>query len=229
MSEHRNNILEDPDLHNTEYVFADRSDAGRSLANLLSDHVGSETIVLAIPAGGVPVAVTLAETLSLPLDVAVVSKITLPHNTESGYGAVAFDGTVRMNQQIVRSVGLSQNDVETGLNQTKQKVRNRAKLFRGDRPEPDLTGRPVILVDDGLASGVTMQTAVEAVGHRGAQQVIVAVPTGHANSVAAGARDVDTLYCANIREGLSFAVARAYQNWHDVSENEALELLQHTA
>jgi predicted phosphoribosyltransferase len=220
------NVKEQPELRNRKYVFADRDDAGVVLAEMLREYAGGDAIVLGIPAGGVPVATVLAGRLSLPVDVVLVSKITLPHNTESGYGAVALDGTVRINAALVRGVGLSQSQVETGLNHTKLKIRRRADLFYSNGLPPTLAGRAVIVVDDGLASGITMRVAVEAVRHEGTDRVVVAVPTGHAASVAEVAHEADEVYCANIREGLSFAVAQAYDNWYDVSEEEALELLR---
>jgi putative phosphoribosyl transferase len=206
-------------------VFRDRQQAGLALARMLEAFKETSAMVLAIPAGGVPVGAEISRQLELPLDVAVVSKITLPWNTEAGYGAVAFDGTTRLNHDLVAGLGLGKDVVEKGIADTRAKVRRRVTLFRGDKPFPILSAQPVILVDDGLASGFTMLVAVEALCKACPSEVIVAVPTGHGRSVERVAAKADRVYCANIRRGLSFAVANAYERWSDVTEVEALEAL----
>jgi len=218
------NIIERPKLRDRVRVFRNRAHAGEVLAEMLSSYSKTDALVLAIPAGGVPVAAAIAERLQIPLDVAVVSKITLPWNTEAGYGAVAFDGTIRLNEALVPRLGLTKEQIQQGIEQTAQKVLRRVKRFRGDWPFPDLTKRQVILVDDGLASGFTMLVAVEALRKAGAQHLCVAVPTGHGSSLPTMASKVDALYCANIRTGFSFAVADAYEEWTDVAEEEAIAL-----
>ncbi len=218
-------IIELPNMRNREHVFADRDDAGRVLAEMLESDIERDALVLGIPAGGVPVAAAMARQLNLPLDVAVVSKITLPWNTEAGYGAVAFDGTVRLNDELVLRQGLDAQLVEEGIETTKRKVIRRVKKLRGDRMFSEVAGRPLILVDDGLASGFTLRVAVEALQKQGANRIHVAVPTGHADSVREISQLVEAIYCANIREGWSFAVADAYQRWVDVEEDDIIDLL----
>jgi putative phosphoribosyl transferase len=217
-------IVEIADLRNRVRVFLGREQAGRVVAGMLEGFRGTDTTVLAIPSGGVPVAVSVAEELGLPLEVAVVSKITLPWNTEAGYGAVAFDGTVRINEELLPHLRLTKQQMAEGLEKTRQKVERRVKKFRGDRPWPELGGRTAVLVDDGLASGFTMLVAVEAVRRLKARAVIVAVPTGSADRLRKVVREVDALYCANIREGWGFAVAEAYKRWFDLDEEEAVRL-----
>jgi len=217
-------IIERPELRDQLRVFRNRVHAGEVLADMLSSYGKTEAIVLAIPAGGVPVAAAMAERLHIPLDVAVVSKITLPWNTEAGYGAVAFDGTMRLNEDLLPRLGLTDGQIQEGIKQTTQKVLRRVKRFRSDRPFPDLTKRQVILVDDGLASGFTMLVAVEALRKAGARQICVASPTGHGSSLPRIASEVEALYCANIRSGFSFAVADAYEQWTDVTEEEAIAI-----
>jgi putative phosphoribosyl transferase len=109
----------------------------------------------------------------------VVSKITLPWDTEAGYGAVAFDGTVRLNKDFLSHSGMTKRQIQKGIDQTTQKVLRRVKKFRGDRTLPDLAKHPAILVDDGLASGFTMLVAIEALRNSGAPNICIAVPTGH--------------------------------------------------
>jgi len=216
------NIIEHPELRDRARVFRDRRHAGEVLAEMLTAYRKADAMVLAIPAGGVPVAAAIAVQLHLPLDVAVVSKITLPWNTEAGYGAVAFDGTMRLNEDLVAHLALTEEQVQEGIGQTTQKVLRRVKRFRGDLPFPDLTKRRAILVDDGLASGFTMLVAIEALRKAGAQHICVAIPTGHASSLPRMAQEVEAFYCANIRTGFSFAVADAYEAWTDVAEEEAI-------
>jgi predicted phosphoribosyltransferase len=213
-------------LRNRERVFRDRTHAGEVLAGMLEAFRGAAATVLAIPCGGVPVAAEIARRLHLPLDVAVVSKITFPWNTESGYGAVAFDGTVLLNQPLVAAAGLDPATVTRGIAVTRDKVARRVEYLRGQAPAPELAGRTAILVDDGLASGFTLRTAIEALRGAGPGTIVVAVPTAHAESAGEIAGLVTALYCPNVRQSRSYAVADAYQRWYDVPEQEALEALQ---
>jgi len=219
------NVVDLPDLRGKVRVFGERADGGRALAGMMAGFRGAEAIVLAIPAGGVPVGAALARELGLPIDLAVVSKITLPWNTEVGYGAVAFDGSVLLNEALLAQLPLSERDVAAGVAATRQKVEGRLAALRGARPFPDLSARTAILVDDGLASGFTMRAAVRAVRSAGAASVVIATPTGHDHAVRALAPLVDGLYCANVRFGSRFAVADAYARWYDVSDSEVRAIL----
>jgi predicted phosphoribosyltransferase len=217
-----------PELRDRTGVFRDRDHAGEVLAGLMEGYRASGALLLAIPAGGVPVAFRLASRLGLPLDAAPVSKITLPWNSEAGYGAVAFDGTVRLNQDLLGRLGLSPEEIRQGVEHTREKVRRRARELRRGRPPLGpglLAGRPAVLVDDGLASGFTMSVAVAAVRNCGAGPISVAVPTGHRDAVDWLAPEVEELVCANVRSGGFFAVAEAYRSWSDVGEEEARRLL----
>lgn len=225
MSGTANNIHELPSLHDRTLVFPGRAQAGDLLAEMLSTYRNTDTVVFGIPAGGIPVAAQIALQLNLTLDVTVVSKITLPWNTESGYGAVAFDGSLLIDDDYVAQCGLSDSDVLEGIRKTTVKVKHRLQRFRGQQLFPDLSRRPAILVDDGLASGSTMRVAVAAMRKQGVKKLIVAVPTGHNTSVETLAAEVEALYCANIRGGFSFAVADAYEQWTDVGEEEVMDIL----
>lgn len=220
------NVFDLPHMREQIHVFADRKHAGQILADMLHAFAESDDILLGIPAGGLPVAVVIREKIGMELDVAVVSKITLPWNTEAGYGAVAFDGTVRLNEAMLTHIRLSADEIKAGQENTLNKVKRRVKMLRGDRPFPDLTERPVLLVDDGLASGFTLMVAAEAVKKAGAASITVAVPTGHRESIFRIVEQVDAVYCPNIRSGVSFAVADAYEQWSDVAEAELLDLLK---
>ena len=219
------NVVELPELRDLIAVFRDRDHGGEILAKMLRDYTGGDAIVMAIPAGGVPVAKVMAERLNLSLDLAVVSKITLPWNTEAGYGAVAFDGTVRLNDDLVARLRLTKEQIQEGIDKTLKKVANRVKKLRGTGILPGFSAQQAILVDDGLASGFTMRVAIEALKKAGVGSLNLAVPTGYESSIVRIASEVDTLYCANIRGGFSFAVADAYVKWSDVGEREVATLL----
>jgi putative phosphoribosyl transferase len=218
-------VIERSELRNRTGVFRDREHAGEVLAEMLGEFRAGNALLLAVPAGGVPVAAVVADRLALPLDVAVVSKITLPWNTEAGYGAVAWDGTVRINRGLAARVGLGEDEIRDGVDRTTSKVRRRVERLRGGRAWPDLEGRPVVLIDDGLASGFTMLVAVAALEAAGAHRPVVAVPTAPDDTVARLAERTAAVFCANVREGRPFAVADAYAHWSDVTEDTAVAIL----
>jgi len=218
-------LIDIPYLREKVRVFRDRCDAGAKLAEMLMAYKDSSAIVLALPAGGVQVAASVAEKLGLPLDVAVVSKITLPWDTETGFGAVAFDQTVHLNEQMLAGLDLSREQVKQRIKLTAEKVARRVQKFRGNKPFPDLSERPVFLVDDGIASGFTMLAAAEAVTKMNPGRIIIAVPTGHKQPLQQLIAMAEAAYCTNVRGSLSFAVADAYKTWSDVDETEAAEIL----
>lgn len=222
------NVIENPALRNCATVFHDRSDAGRQLAGLLDRYQKNAALVVAVPAGGIPVALALARHLALAVDVLVVSKMTLPWNTEVGFGAIAADGTMRINQDFVDAFKLSPGTIKEGIDITRQKVARREKQFHELITSQSYKNKTVILVDDGLASGFTMCVAIESARKQGANNIVVAVPTGNNVSIERVACDCDQLYCANIRQGRRFAVADAYESWTDVNEDEVLGWLPQT-
>jgi predicted phosphoribosyltransferase len=218
-------LVDVPGLRDRVRVFRDRGHAGRLLSEILGDYRNSDALVMAIPAGGIPVAVAVGKCLNLPVDIAVVSKITFPWNTEAGYGALAFDGTLRLNDALLARTGLDEQQIAAGIEQTRHKVERRVACMRRGLPPLDVIGRSLIVVDDGLASGFTMRVAVEAL-EQGAASIAIAVPTGHADAVASFAAPVQAVYCANVRTGRSFAVADAYEHWSDIGEEEAARALR---
>ena len=145
------NLVDIPELRNVVNIFNDREHAGVVLSEILSEYKNTNSIIFGIPAGGVPVAALLASTLNLKLDLAVVSKITLPWNTEAGYGAVAFDGSVLLNDKMLVEQGLSEMDIKNGIEKISKKVQMRFKKLRGDKPFPNIKSIDSILVDDGIA------------------------------------------------------------------------------
>ncbi len=192
---------------------------------MLEGRLPAGSRILAIPAGGVPVAAAIASALGLPLDVAVVSKVTPSWNTEVGYGAVAFDGRVRIDARRQAALGVDEADRKRDVDRALAKVRRRVRILRAGRGTLVPPGDTVILVDDGLASGITLATAVEAVRAAGAGQVIVAIPTGHEDAIVRIAGIADQVHCANVRSGRTFAVADAYQAWMDLDDAAVLKAL----
>jgi putative phosphoribosyl transferase len=209
--------------------FRDRTHAGRELAKMLEEFRGTAALVLAIPAGGVPVAAAIATELGLPLDVAPVSKVLYPWTTETGYGAVAFDGSVWLDESRMSGHGLSPAQVERAVGEARAKVERRLARLRGARSPLALEGRTVIAVDDGIAGGATMRAAIAALRRAGAAGVVVAVPTAHKSALDAVSKLADAAYCANVRSGVSFAVADAYAEWRDLGDDEIEALLQNRA
>ncbi|MDH7499644.1 MAG: phosphoribosyltransferase family protein [candidate division NC10 bacterium] len=220
------NLVEDRSLHNRESVFEDRRDAGARLAHLLSPLRGSDAIVFAIPSGGVPVAVEIHKVHGFPFDLLVVRKVQIPWSTEAGFGAVNLDGEVILNEDLVDSLGMPQEAVEAQIEKTREILRKRDGLFRKGRPFPAIEKKTAILVDDGLASGYSMMAAIRFVRKRNPFQVVVAVPTGSSGALARVSPLVDVLYCLNVREGYPYAVADAYRDWYDLSDEEVVKLLE---
>jgi putative phosphoribosyl transferase len=218
-------VFERPELRGRRYVFRDRLHAGEILAGLLADHGETSGLVLAVPAGGVPVALSLARRLVLPCDFLIISKITPRWNTEIGYGAVAFDGSVRLNEHLLPALRLTEDEIQADIRRTRAKVARRVQQLRRSRALPALNGDTAILVDDGLASGFTMEVGVSAARQTGAGRVTVAVPTAHDEAVRRAAGLADAVYCANIRQGQPFAVADAYEEWSDIDDEELQTLI----
>jgi predicted phosphoribosyltransferase len=222
-------VIDNPGLREMRFVFADRHDAGRKLGALLKTLPDiSNPLVLAIPAGGVPIGREVARALGAPLSLAVVRKIRIPGTTESGFGAVTWDGQVLINEPLRAALDLSSGEVNEAVDLTRENVKARVALFAGGKPMPPMTGKSVILTDDGLASGFTMIAAIQSVRRLHPARIIVAVPTASASSATLVARNADLVVCLNIRSGRTFAVAEAYQEWYDLEDREVLEELAGT-
>jgi len=219
-------VMEDHRLHNRVGVYRDRDDAGEYLAGALEQFRGKDAFVLAIPSGGVPVGLVVSSRLGLPFDLLIIRKIPIPGNTESGFGAVSLEGDMLLNDPMVRMLRLSPPEIDELALPVHEELRARNHIFREDRPWPDVRGRTVIIVDDGLASGYTMMTAARIVQRRSPSQIVAAVPTASASTIELLAPDVDLIVCPNVRTGYSFAVADAYQNWYDLDREEVINLLK---
>ncbi|XHH07716.1 MAG: phosphoribosyltransferase [Candidatus Bathyarchaeia archaeon] len=220
-------IIENLPYRDRVNVFQDRFEAGRLLAGELKMYVGnSNVIVLAIPAGGVPVGSTVAKLLNAKFDVVIVRKLQVPWNPEAGFGAVSWDGKVFLNPDLVEQLNLTKAEIDASILETNRNIEERLSKFRGDKPLPDLTSNIVILVDDGLASGYTMLAAAQFVKAKKPQKVVIAVPTASMGAIELLKPHVDEIFCLNIRSGAAFAVADAYVNWYDLTDEEVQDLLQ---
>jgi predicted phosphoribosyltransferase len=219
-------LREDSALRDRVSVFEDRRDAGKLLAERLVMYKDADGIVFAVPSGGVPVAVEISSALNLRLELIIVRKLQIPHNPEAGFGAMAPDGGIILNEGLLERLGLSGEEIDTQAEKTRDTIERRNRIFRGGRPFPRVEDRTVIIVDDGLASGYTMLSAVRFLRKRAPKTVVAAVPTGSKRTVDALLPEVDELLCLNIRSGPLFAVADAYRNWHDLDDEEVLSLLE---
>ena len=222
-------IHEDVALRDRAPVFRDRDVGGEQLGRYLATFPGlDEPLACPIPAGGIPVGIAVARTLGCPVRPVIVRKIQIPWNTEAGFGAVTWDGRVFLNQDLVSRLRLTPDQVEAATAKALANVREREERFnlrlRGPLPNP--AGRSCIMVDDGLASGYTMAAACQALRPLNPRRIIVAVPTGSRSAVRRVAELAEEVICLNIRTGPSFAVADAYEEWYDLSEEEALRMLR---
>lgn len=220
-------IVEVPDYRDHIFLFRDRVHAGELLAEHLREYVNeSNVVLLALPAGGVPVCYAVAKELSVSMDVMVVRKVQIPWNTEAGFGAATWNGEVVLNEALVFQLGLTREVVEDSISQTRRIIQERLSKFRKDKPMPDLKDRVVILVDDGVASGFTMLAAAKSARKRKAEKIVVAVPTASVGAIRLLAGEVDEIVCLNIRSGPVFAVAEAYKNWYDLTDKEVVKILK---
>ncbi len=214
--------------------FLDRPDAGLKLVEVLKKiPFKASVIIAAIPNGGVPVAIPIAKLAHKFLYVVVARKIQYPWTTEAGFGAITADGTTAFNRAAIQHENLSEAAIQVQVELARAEVQKRAKIFLEFQLPDSLPQAEVILVDDGLASGITTQAAILSLQKRGVQRVIVAVPTAHkssVNEVEAMSKDNPTfrvqVASPDIKGGWSFAVADAYERWYDEETSSILQALE---
>jgi predicted phosphoribosyltransferase len=205
--------------------YENRAEAGRSLAAELTEYAGrSDVVVLALPRGGLPVASEIASALHAPLDVFVVRKLGVPSHEELAMGAIATGGVRVMNTYVVRELQLSDEVIESVAAREQKELERRERLYRGDRPFVDLSGKIVIVVDDGLATGATMRAAVAAIRHMKPGRIVIAVPVGSIE-VAEEMRSIaDEVICPYTPEPFR-AVGLWYRDFSQASDKELQAML----
>ena len=206
-------------------LFRSRADAGKRLAERLLDYEGEDVVVLAIPRGGVPVGAEVARRLNARLDVIIPRKIPIPWNPEAGFGAITADGTIVLNQRMVKNLGLSKDEIQRAADEVREEIERRTREYRDDRPPTDVKGKTVILVDDGLASGYTMLAAIESVRKHNPVRVIVAVPVASSAAARVVSARVDGMVALVTSERLPFAVAEFYREWRDLTDEEVVKAI----
>ncbi len=208
--------------------FIDRRDAGRELAQALRSLAAEDSTVLGLVRGGVPVAYEVAQALAAPLDVLIVRKIGAPGNPEYGIGAVAEGGVCVLNEQAVRELYISHEELEAAIARARTEVDARVERYRGTRPPLALAGRTVIVVDDGLATGGTARAALRAAQTCQPRRLVLAVPVGSPETVAALRGEADDVVCLLEPESL-WAVGAWYEDFSQTQDEEIVELLAGTA
>ncbi len=210
-------------------VFKDRFDAGEQLAAQLSHYEGENSLVLGIPNGGVPVGIQTARRLGADFDIILVRKMQLPWNTEAGFGAVAADGAEMLNDEMVASFGLSDEDIRRQKDKAVDNIKQRLKYYGKEAGFTDLKSKTVILTDDGLASGYTMMAGCRYISKYFPRKLVVAVPCASRSSHEKVRSLCDEVISLNVRAGYPFAVASFYENWYDLDEGEVLNMLKEYA
>lgn len=206
--------------------FKDRRDAGKKLAQKLSAYAGQPgTLILALPRGGVPVAYEVAQALSAPLDVFIVRKLGLPGREELAMGAVASGGVRVLNGDIIRMLSIPEEVINIVAKRELQELQRREKLYRKDRPSPEVRDRTILLIDDGLATGASMRAAIAGLRAQHPARIVVAVPAAAPDVCEAFRSEVDEIVCAITPEPF-YGVGRWYEDFSQVTDEEVRMLLE---
>jgi putative phosphoribosyl transferase len=207
-------------------IFRDRHHAGRYLAGKLAKYANRpDVLVLGLPRGGVPVAYEVARALRVPLDIFLVRKLGLPGQEELAMGAIASGGVRVLNEHVVRALDIPREVIDTVAATEQEELSRREQIYRGHRAAPDVGGRTVILVDDGLATGSTMRAAAAALRQRGPARIVVAVPVGAPETCAEFQDEADEAICARTPEPFH-AVGAWYQDFSQTTDDEVRDLLE---
>jgi putative phosphoribosyl transferase len=207
-------------------MFRDRSEAGKALAQFIAPSPNPSALVLAVPRGGIPVAEPLVRALGGECDIALVRKLPIPQSPEAGFGAVALDGSTVINKDLTLAYRLTPSVIEQIKAEVLAEIQRRAAEYRGHTERPDMAGRDVYLVDDGLASGYTMIATAKMARAGGAQSLTVCVPVAPVASIDRIEPFVDRIICLIAQERAGFAVASFYQDFHDMTDAEVLAILE---
>jgi predicted phosphoribosyltransferase len=206
-------------------IFRDRTDAGQQLAAKLEKYANRpDVLVLALPRGGVPVAYEVSKRIGAPLDVFLVRKLGVPGYEELGMGAIASGGVRVINEDVVRQWDIPREVIDAVAEIEQQELERREHAYRGDRPPPNVKGRTVILIDDGLATGSTMRAAAAALRRQGPARLVVAVPVSSAETCNEFRREVDEIVCAVTPEPFR-GVGLWYEDFSQTTDEQVRELL----
>jgi predicted phosphoribosyltransferase len=206
-------------------VFRDRREAGRVLARLLDAYrADPDVVVLGLPRGGIPVAWEVAAALGAPLDAFVVRKLGVPGHEEYAAGALAPDGHMVVNDDVLRSLRITKEQLQGIAEREGRELARRETAYRDGRPPVDVTGKTVLVVDDGLATGASMRAAVQALRDRDPEKIVIAVPTAPGSSYQEFAELADDLVCASTPDPF-FAVGESYWEFGQTTDDEVRELL----
>jgi putative phosphoribosyl transferase len=211
-------------MNGKDQVFQDRTDAGRQLAQRLIRYKEENPLVLGLPRGGVVVGHEVAAALGAPLDVLVARKLGAPMQPELGIGAVAPGGVLLLDDPVIGYLGISPVQIDRIVEQEQAEMERRLRLYRGDRPPPRLEDRMVILVDDGLATGVTARAAVQSVRQRHPAKIVLGVPVCAAETAHLFRELVDELTCVHTVSDFR-AVGCWYHDFDQTSDEEVIRLL----
>jgi putative phosphoribosyl transferase len=212
-----------------ERLFKDRRDAGQHLAGKLTHYSDrDDVIVLALPRGGVPVAHEIAQKLNAPLDIFIVRKLGVPIYEELAMGAIASGGVRVLNEEVIRNLRITPEMIEAAAEEEERELKRREVEYRGDREPLDLSGKIVILVDDGLATGASMRAGVRALRQRNPAKIVVAVPVGAPETCQQFEEEVDEVICAKTPSDFG-AVGAWYLDFRQTTDEEVCELLDNTA
>ena len=209
----------------SQVPFEDREDAGRRLAGRLKPYADEQPVVFALPRGGVPVGAEVSRSLGAPLEVIVARKLGAPGQPEFGIGAVAPGGVRILNERVVQALGIPEDYVDWVSAREAAEAERRLELFRGDRPYPELEERTAILVDDGLATGVTARAALLALRRLNPRRLVLAVPVCAPQTARLLRPETDDLICLLMPEDLE-AVGLWYRNFQQVPDEEVVRLLE---
>lgn len=207
-------------------IFRDRSEAGKHLATkLLNYQDRRDVLVLALPRGGVPVAFEVAQVLRVPLDIFLVRKLGVPGHEELAMGAIASGGVRVLNEDIVKYLNIPENVIDSIAETELKELQRREFVYRGNRPEPDVKGKTVILIDDGLATGSTIRAAAQALRQQEPARIIVAVPVSAPERCDEYRIGVDEIVCAVTPESF-FGVGQWYFDFSQTTDDEVRDLLE---
>jgi putative phosphoribosyl transferase len=210
-------------------LFADRHDAGRYLAGMLDDYAGDpNVVVLALPRGGVPVAYEIAHKLQVPMDIFIVRKLGVPVHEELAMGAIATGGVRVLNEDVIRKLQITDEMIEAAAEEQERELRRRELEYRGEREPLELSGKTVILVDDGLATGASMRAAVQALKLHSPAKVVVAVPVGAEETCRLFEQEVDDVVCGKTPEDFR-AVGAWYDDFTQTTDEEVCRLIDEIA